>query len=107
MTQPDIITLWVKSGKDKFGKPGWVAPTTIEGHWEDIESLDTDEGKREVVSKARVHVSSDVNEGDYLFLGTSVAVDPTLVTDAFEIKGVKKIRSILSATSFSEIVASL
>lgn len=79
-------TLWTTSpngsGGDVFGPP-----QAIKVRWEErserfISQLD----QNERVSQSVVYLGQTAAVGDYLYLGTSAAVDPTVVTGAYKIQ---------------------
>ena len=91
---PHTVTWWEKTGVDGYGKPAFATPTTLTGRWEDGRSLDRMGSWEEENSSARVFLSEAVEQGDYLYWGTSTAVDPLVTTGASEIKAIRVLSSI-------------
>ena len=93
----DNISYWaVTSTLDTYGKPTFTAPIIILGRWEDKVELITDAAGREIRARARVWFLQDIFIGDYVKLGSfsSGENDPTLVSEAYEIKDVRIVRSM-------------
>lgn len=84
-------TLWARTGVDSAGDPSFASPTTITVKWEESSEVIINNDGREEQSHAVVYLGQDVVIGDFLFLGTSVVVDPTAVSGAFEVKTFRKI----------------
>ena len=79
-------TYWSPAGNDGFGGVSYGAPVTLSCRWQDSAVLFRDSKAREATSSAIVYTDSPVSNQGYLFLGTSVEVDPTEVAGAFEIR---------------------
>ncbi len=79
------ITYWAAT-PDGFGGFTFTAPVTMKGRWEGRNELFRTLTGEEIVSEAIVFVEFDVAINGYLFDGTSVAADPTLVGEARLIK---------------------
>lgn len=80
------ITYWAPGAPNVYGGRAYVAPVTLKGRWEGRQELFRDKYGQEVMSRARVYCESPVALDGYLYLGTSVAADPTTLSDAFEIR---------------------
>ncbi len=89
-------TLWEMATLDSAGDPAFSSgsPSAVTVRWEDRKELFTGPDGEEQVARAVIYLSVDVETGDYLFLGTSVAADPRTVTNAFLIKDFRKIPDI-------------
>ena len=86
-----------------FAKRVFDAPVAISVRWEDTNELFMNARGEEQVSMSIVMIDQDVQEGGYLFLGTSVATDPRAVTDARIIKKFDKTPDI-KANKFQRTV---
>lgn len=95
------ITHWI-STEDGFGGYTFGAPEHIIGRWEDDARLFRDATGEEVISNAIVYLSVDVSVTDYLFLGTSEEVDPTVLSNAYRVRQFHKIPSI-RASNFERV----
>ncbi len=86
-------TLWEVDGTDNFGDPAFssVSPATISVRWEERNELFTGPDGSEQVARGVIYLAQDVDEGDYLFLGTSVVADPTNLAGAFLVKDFRKV----------------
>lgn len=90
---PHKLTWWRVTGGDGFGGDAFATPLLIDGRWEDRQetfygSLD----RRELVSKAVVHVDRDVAVGDYLYQGNQVLqANPVGLPSALKIQRYDKI----------------
>lgn len=80
------ITYWERGLPNGFGGWAWASPAKLKGRWQDDNELFIDTQGQQALSRARVYLKSDVIIGGYLFNGESIAVDPTTVSGAFEIK---------------------
>lgn len=85
------VTYWEPTGSDLFGKATFSSPVTLSCRWEDIQEQFTDKLGQVTISRSKVYLASDINIDGYLFLGTSVASDPTEVAEAEEIRNIKRI----------------
>ena len=88
------VTHWVSSSIDGSFDPSFDTTVALLGRWENRVIKFIDEQGAERDSKAIVYLSVDVSLGDYLFEGTSVAVDPTAVDDAFEVRDFRTVPSV-------------
>lgn len=79
------VTYWAPSTRDSFGGLSFVTPTTFKGRWEEHSEMVVGPQGDDVLSKAKVFVPSVVEEGGYLYLGTSVTADPTTLREAYKI----------------------
>jgi hypothetical protein len=79
-------TYWAPGSNDGFGGVSYGAPVTFSCRWQDASVLFRDSSGREASSSSVVYTDSPVLNQGYLFQGTSVEVDPTEVTGAFEIR---------------------
>jgi len=79
-------TLWTVS-PDNFGGDTFGSPVPVKCRWEDRnEKFTSPTDPSEQVSRSIVFLDRNANVGDYLFLGTSVASDPSVVVGAFKIR---------------------
>lgn len=87
------ITHWAVQS-DNHGGFTFSTPTILKGRWEQrIDNVISPDGE-EFVSKANVWVASDVSVGDYLYLGESVAADPTTLDGAYRVQVFGKVPDI-------------
>lgn len=85
------VTYWGSPQPSGYGGNVFTAPVTFKARWEGrAEQVFTPTGD-EIVSQAVVFVPQDLDIGGYLYLGTSVAADPTAVAGAFEVKQFLKV----------------
>lgn len=83
-------TYWApSSAKDRYGRLTYSSPVTLKVRWEDRNELflDTDGNERRSVS--RVYTRYGVEEGGYLYLGTSTQSDPTNQSGALQIRAIR------------------
>lgn len=78
-------TFWVPNGHDMFGKHTFSAPVQLPCRWENKSELFLDKKGQDRHSRAKVFLSSPVDLSGYLYLGTSAALDPLVVSGAYEI----------------------
>lgn len=84
-----VITLWEKSSVDGYGKPSFSSPKTFYGRWQDEKIIQkTVDGVKEIVYNSIINTDTVLEEGDFVYLGTSVVIDPLTVTGAREVKNV-------------------
>lgn len=91
-----IATRWTSSGTDVYGNSSWTK-STIKVRWENKQQKSVDLQGNEFISNSIVYLGEDVNVGDYLYLGSSVADTPP--TGSYEIKNFTKIPNI-AATDY-------
>ena len=88
------ITYWSPGIPDGFGGIAYGLPLARLGRWEDKSVLFIDSDGQEVRSVAVVYLKEDVELEGYLFLGTSISSNPTLINRAFEIRAFSKIPNL-------------
>jgi hypothetical protein len=93
----ETVTYWGAPAADGYGGYTFATPVQIDCRWEDRAEIITDTRGKEIVSKAVIFVTEDLDEGGYLFRGTSVATDPRGLGD--EIKRFDKIPSVGGANN--------
>ena len=79
------VTHW-EATPDGYGGYTFGTPAALKARWEDKAVLFRTPGGEEEVSQSVVYLSADVSTTDYLFLGTSTAIDPTTVSGAHQVK---------------------
>ncbi len=84
------VTHWAVTASG-FGGFTYTTPAALKGRWEEKSVLFRNPGGVEEVSQAIVYLDTDVAVEDYLFLGTSVAADPTLLADTWQVRQFHKI----------------
>lgn len=72
----DTVTYWAQGGLDNFGRPGSWTRSTLEGRWEESQSIVKDANGEQVISSSKVWLKQDVSEGDYLFQGADASASP-------------------------------
>lgn len=87
-------TYWARSGVDNFGDPSFNAPVQILVRWVDSNEVFVNDSGEEERARSIVQLGQDVKSGDYLYLGTSAATDPTSTVGAFKVKSFRKVPSI-------------
>ncbi len=88
------ITFWSSPTPDGFGGNTFAVRKVIKGRWEDKTVLFINEKGIEVRSNAIVYLKEDAALGDWLFLGSSTAVDPTTIDGAREVRNFEKIPTL-------------
>ena len=94
---PEKITHWTTI-PDGYGGFTFSAPVVLEGKWEDIAELFTNENGETETSEAIVYLDTDVSNGDYLFQGESEQVDPTSVS-SHRVKRFRRVTDIRRAST--------
>lgn len=61
---------WAPLGDDGYGKKTFYDPIEVSVRWQDKKDLITDNTGKEVVTRATVYPTTDVEEQGYLYLGT-------------------------------------
>ena len=79
-------THWALSSKDGYGSPTFSAPVSVACRWEDGAVISRSHAQEAVNAVAAVCTASAVNEGDYMYLGTSTATTPLGLAEAWEVK---------------------
>lgn len=84
------ITLWEKTGVDGYGKSSFSTPDTFTGRWQDEKIITKGiDGAKEIVYNSVVYTDTVLQEGDFVFLGSSTTANPLTVSGAREIKNVR------------------
>lgn len=89
----DDVTYWVVTPGD-YGSFTFSTPVTVKGRWEDKSILFRNPAGEEEVSQAIVYMPLDLSTNDYLYLGESVAADPTTIVGAVMPHQIKLFRKI-------------
>lgn len=79
-------TYWAPSYPGGYGGEVFVAPSTLLVRWENSREIYTNNEGEEVVSNAVVYSLVELEEGGYLYKGSSVSADPKDVSGAYQIK---------------------
>ncbi len=82
------ITYWSPGTPDGYGGLTYGAPVSLTGRWEERQEQFLDKTQTMQLSQAIVFLpnGTSIEEGGYLYLGTSIDTDPTTVVGAFMIK---------------------
>ena len=90
------VTYWAPVGDGSYGSSsGFGAPTILKCRWEDRQDQALSQSGEEFTTAAVVYVPVPVEIGGFLSLGDKLAAtDPTMLSDAHEIKGLTSIPSI-------------
>ncbi len=91
------VTYWAVGSVDSSGDPTFATPVAINVRWEQRTVVFTTPVGEEKSSTDVVFVKQDMVEGDFLFLGTSTATDPTTVLAAKEIQGWSKLPQLVGS----------
>lgn len=84
------ITYWSVTA-DGFGGYIFKGPFQMKGRWEQKQQLIWTAKGEEEVSAAQVYLSSDVENGGYIFRGKSSEADPTTLSNAWIIRQFNRI----------------
>src|SRR3990167_4991630 len=95
------LTRWTKSAAvSGWGvASSWTRTNDLACRWEDEKERFIDGPGRETFSSALAWLDADVSEGDYLFLGTSSASDPTAVSGAYLVRKFSSTPSTMNRTA--------
>ena len=86
-----MITHWVKSGLNGYGKPAFASPVAIDGRWQDQQVITRAAiGVKEIVFASLLYTEEALAVGDYVAEGTYTGADPLLISTAKEVKIVSK-----------------
>lgn len=103
MLKQDIV-YWGNPQDDGFGKYTFDPAVELKGRWEDVKELVKDNKGEEVLSRARVWLDQEVDEGGYIYLGTkkdsAYRTDPQKMEHAMQIFALAKIPELGSTTKF-------
>lgn len=90
-----IATYWAPtSTKDRYGQLVLSAPVRIKVRWEDRSELFIDPDGNEARSVARIYCDRNLQEGGWLYLGSSNISTPGSVSGAKVIRQVRRSPSI-------------
>ena len=94
-----LATYWAKGARDSSGDTTFATPKAITVRWERRSVVFTNAAGEEAMSDSMVFVKEDMEEGDYLLLGTSIVADPTSIAGPREIQGFSKIPQLVESDS--------
>ena len=94
---------WWTTAPDGFGGYTFSAPIVLDGRWTSELQKSVDANGAEIVSKAQVILSADVDVGDYLYEGETNAADPTTV-GASEVKNFLKVTDLRNLNVFRKAI---
>lgn len=102
----ETAVYWAVTGKNKYNEKTFATPDEIDCRWEDRVDVVKDSQGKEVRTRARVFVNTNVQEQGYLFRGKKKDLDsadeenPYDATEAYEIKRKERVPAIGSKTKF-------
>ncbi len=88
-SMPHAATYWPPGEMNAHRDPAVGAPVAITCRWQDQRNKVTTRDGTQVTTDSVVYSDRKLAEGGWLFLGTSVAADPTSVVGARDIKATK------------------
>jgi hypothetical protein len=100
---PQKCTYWT-STPDGFGGYTYGAPLVIDCRWQEAAEKFLGMRGLEEISRAVVFIDHDMNVNDWVYLGETVAADPSLVEGAFQVRAfrsvpdlraIKKVRKVM------------
>jgi len=98
------IVYWAKPTLDGYNRETFGTPSAIKGRWEDVKEVIPSKDGEEVLSMARAYLTQVVQEGGYLYLGTTddsaYNANPTLMDEALRIIAFRKLPGLGSSTDF-------
>jgi len=100
---------WGTPVADGYGGKDFADPVEISCRWENTTEKIMNSNGEEVVSRAQVFTTQDVDELGYLFLGdlddlnSAEEADPMSADGAYEIKRFDKTPAMRSTTEFSRV----
>ena len=96
---------WWSVTPDGYGGDKFAAPAALVCRWEDTAvAFSSALDHRELISTAIVYTAQDIAVGDYLFLGTSAATDPTAIVGAYKIHRFDKTPDLRSLNTLRRAV---
>ncbi len=99
-----VLTYWAPAGTyDTYGKPLYLSPVQYNCRWEDKQQNFVNKIGTEKVSKSRIFLSEQLDIDGFVFLGTSVASDPTQVSGAREIQALGRIPDLRNLKSLTTV----
>jgi len=83
----DIATVWPRLGSNGFGGHLFGIPKLVNARWHEYLAFLTRVEEDAQISNAKIYVSEDISEGDYIALGNHIAIeDPSSFDDAYQIE---------------------
>lgn len=92
-------TYWEPDSEDKFGKKTFKDPVYICCRWEDRAEMVFDKTGQQVVTKSRVFFKQDISLDGYICLGEETTDDPTLLSNAYEVRQVARVPDLRNLTT--------
>jgi len=87
-------TYWASPVPTGEGTWTFTAPVALDVRWRDVEEHFVSDGGEDLISKATVMADQEFKGGEYLYLGTSVATDPTQVDGARRVEKKERTPSV-------------
>lgn len=88
------VTYWAPVSENQFGGKVYSAPRIIKARWEQkVENVTSQTGQN-ITSRARIYTQDEVKPEGYVYLGETDVPDPTLVSEAWELRLVGSTPSI-------------
>jgi len=99
---------WGAPQSDGYGGYTFSSPVEINCRWEGVSEVITNKNGKEIVSNAKVLVTTDLDKEGFLYLGTMESgidySNPKNIEGAYVIQKIEKIPMIRSTTAFVRIV---
>jgi hypothetical protein len=97
---------WGNPLPDGYGKLSFDPPVEISCRWEDTTKVVTGANGEQIVCRAIILVTQDLDEGGMLYLGalddisSTQETNPYLISNAYSIKRFDKVPAVKSTTEF-------
>lgn len=96
---------WWAASPDGYGGDTFSGPVAVKCRWEDRKEVYYGQlDRRELVSNSVVFLDRDVSVGDWLYLGTTDASDPSLIAGAFKIQRFDKVPDLRNLNAMRRAV---
>ena len=82
----DTITRWTTPTQDGYGGISYGASSQILGRWQNENANFQDLAGEEFVSSAIVYTTTELNQNDWVYEGTSVQANPQDETGAYRVR---------------------
>ena len=84
--QQDTITRWTSPTNDGYGGLSYDAPTQILGRWQNENVNQQDAAGEEFVSSAVIYTTTQIDQNDWLYEGTSASANPQDQEGAYRVR---------------------
>lgn len=88
------VVRWQSNGRSVTGKLSFGTGSELSARWEGKKELFTDANGEQKLSRAVVYFSSEISEGDFIYLGLFSGLTAAQQSDPLQVDGAQEIRQV-------------